>query len=148
MSARLECRTNCANTPSRPALQKQSATCESQACRSGRRPIFAPAIADHARQVSHYPGSRANLPSIPPTIAVISIFRCSDYIQAQLLAGLLREHNIEVFLQGAMLQGALGELPAMGHLSLMVDVADRVAAERIIAAYERGDLELDEEDAE
>lgn len=79
---------------------------------------------------------------------MISIFRCSDYIQAQLLAGLLREHHIDVYLQGALLQGALGELPAMGHLSIMVDNADRVAAERIIAAYERGDLELDEEDAE
>lgn len=79
---------------------------------------------------------------------MISVFRGSDYIQAQLLAGLLRERNIGVFVQGALLQGALGELPAMGHLSIMVDNADRVAAERIIAAYERGELELDEEDAE
>lgn len=77
-----------------------------------------------------------------------SVFRCSDYIQAQLLAGLLRQHNIGVFLQGALLQGGLGELPAMGHLSIMVDDLDRSAAEQIIAAYERGDLEIDEEDAE
>jgi hypothetical protein len=77
---------------------------------------------------------------------VISVFRCSDYIQAQLLAGLLREHNIDVFLQGALLQGGLGELPAMGHLSIMVDDSDRTAAERIIAAYERGELEIDEDD--
>jgi len=79
---------------------------------------------------------------------VISVFRCSDYVQAQLLAGLLREHNIDVYLQGALLQGGVGELPAMGHLSIMVDNADRVAAEQILAAYERGDLALDEEDAE
>lgn len=79
---------------------------------------------------------------------MISVFRCSDYVQAQLLAGLLREHNIDVYLQGALLQGGVGELPAMGHLSIMVDNADRVAAEQILAAYERGDLALDEEDAE
>jgi hypothetical protein len=79
---------------------------------------------------------------------VTSVFRCSDYVQAQLLAGLLRQENIRVFLQGALLQGGLGELPAMGHLSIMVDDSDRTAAERIIAAYERGELEIGEEDVE
>jgi hypothetical protein len=75
---------------------------------------------------------------------VISVFRGSDYIQAQLIAGLLREAGIEVFLQGAFLQGGLGELPATGHLAIFVDEADRTAAERIIAAYERGELAIDE----
>jgi hypothetical protein len=79
---------------------------------------------------------------------MISVFRCSDYIQAQLLAGLLRSHGINVFLQGALLQGGLGELPAMGHLSIMVDDLDRGAAELIIAAYERGDLNIDEQYSE
>jgi hypothetical protein len=79
---------------------------------------------------------------------VISVFRGNDYIQAQLLAGLLRQRGIEVYLQGALLQGGLGELPAMGHLSIIVDESDRVAAERLIAAYERGELAIDEEDVE
>ena len=79
---------------------------------------------------------------------MISVFRSSDYIQAQLLTGLLREHDIEVFLQGALLQGALGELPAMGHLSIMVDESDRVAAQELIAAYERGDLQISDDDVE
>lgn len=79
---------------------------------------------------------------------MVSVFRCSDYIQAQVLAGLLREHHIDVFLQGALLQGGLGELPVTGYLSLMVDDSDRIAAERLIASYERGDLEIDEEYAE
>jgi hypothetical protein len=76
---------------------------------------------------------------------VISVFRCSDYIEAQLLAGLLRERGIDVFLQGAHLQGGLGELPALGHLSLMVEDSDQTAAARIIAAYERGELKIDED---
>lgn len=79
---------------------------------------------------------------------MISVFRTSDYIQAQLLAGLLREHGVGVFLQGALLQGGIGELPAMGHLSIMVEDHDRSAAERIIAAYERGDLAIDDDHAE
>jgi hypothetical protein len=80
--------------------------------------------------------------------SVVSIFRGNDYIQAQLLAGLLRQNGIEVFLQGALLQGGLGELPALGHLALMVDESDRAAAEALIAAYERGELAIDEEDQE
>jgi hypothetical protein len=78
---------------------------------------------------------------------MISVFRGSDYIQAQLLAGLMRQAGIDVFLQGALLQGGLGDLPAIGHLSILVDESDRTAAERLIAAYERGELAIDEEDA-
>lgn len=76
---------------------------------------------------------------------MISVFRGSDYIQAQLLAGLLKQAGIDVFIQGALLQGGLGELPAMGHLSIMVDEPDRTAAELLIAAYERGELAIDED---
>jgi hypothetical protein len=78
---------------------------------------------------------------------VISVFRGSDYIQAQLVAGLLQQSGIEVFLQGALLQGALGDLPATGHLSIFVDESDQTAARQIIDAYERGDLAIDEDSA-
>ncbi len=76
---------------------------------------------------------------------MIRVFRCSDYIEAHLVEGLLRERGIETFLQGAMLQGGLGELPALGHLAIMVDESDVSAAKRIIDAYERGELKIDEE---
>jgi hypothetical protein len=76
---------------------------------------------------------------------MVSVLRSSDYIEAQLLSGLLRHHGIDVFVQGALLQGGIGELPPMGHLSIMVDDADQTAAMRIIDAYERGELAIDEE---
>lgn len=79
---------------------------------------------------------------------MIAIYRSSDYIEAQLLAGLLREHGIEVFVQGALLQGGVGELPAMGHLALLVNDDDRTAAAALIEAYQRGELAIDEDDAE
>ena len=79
--------------------------------------------------------------------AVTPIYRGSDYIEAHLLTGLLRQQGIAVFLQGALLQGGIGDLPALGHLTIMVDEADRVAAQRIIAAYERGELQIEEESA-
>ena len=75
---------------------------------------------------------------------MISVFRGSDYIQAQLLKGLLEQQGISVFLQGAALQGGLGELPATGHLSIMVDETDQSAAKLLIDAYERGELAIDE----
>jgi hypothetical protein len=76
---------------------------------------------------------------------VTPIFRGSDYIEAHLLAGLLKQHGIDAFLQGALLQGGLGELPALGHLVILVDEADRDVAKGLIAAYERGELQLDED---
>lgn len=76
---------------------------------------------------------------------MISIYRGSNYIEAQLLAGLLQQHGIEVFLQGAALQGALGELPAIGHLSIMVDEQDQSAAKTLLDAYERGELSIDDD---
>jgi len=76
---------------------------------------------------------------------VIRVFRCSDYIEAHLVEGLLRERGIETFLQGALLQGGLGELPALGHLVILVDESDESAARRIIDAYERGELKIDEQ---
>ena len=75
---------------------------------------------------------------------MISVFKGSDYLQAQLLSGLLEQHGITVFLQGAALQGGLGELPATGHLSIMVEPQDQDAAKSLLTAYERGELSIDE----
>ena len=75
---------------------------------------------------------------------MISVYRGSDYLQAQLLTGLLQQHGIEVFLQGAALQGGLGELPATGHLSIMVEADDQEAARSLLDAYERGELAIDD----
>jgi len=77
-------------------------------------------------------------------MAVKSIYRGSDYFEAQLLKGIMEQEGLQVFLQGAALQGAMGEVPAMGHLSIDVNDADQDRATEIIAAYGRGDYALDE----
>jgi hypothetical protein len=51
-----------------------------------------------------------------------------------------------VFLQGAALQGGLGELPPQGHLSITVNDADGDRAREIIKAYENGDYALEDEE--
>ena len=58
----------------------------------------------------------------------------------------MEQEGLQVFLQGAALQGGLGDLPAMGHLSITVNDADQQRAEEIISAYENGDYSLDETD--
>ena len=77
-------------------------------------------------------------------MAVKSVYRGSDYFEAQLLKGIMEQEGLQVFLQGAALQGAMGEVPAMGHLSIDVNDTDQDRATEIIAAYERGDYALDE----
>lgn len=75
---------------------------------------------------------------------MISVYRSGDYFEAQLLTGLMEQEGLQVFLQGAALQGGLGDLPPLGHLSITVNDADQQRAEAIIAAYENGDYSLDE----
>ncbi|MBT6105240.1 DUF2007 domain-containing protein [Porticoccaceae bacterium] len=77
---------------------------------------------------------------------MISVYRGSDYFEAQLLKGLMEQQGLQVFLQGAALQGGMGDLPALGHLSITVNDADQQRAEEIIAAYEAGDYSLDDGD--
>ena len=74
--------------------------------------------------------------------SMISVYRGSDYFEAQLLKGLMEQQGLQVFLQGAALQGGMGDLPALGHLSITVNDADQQRAEEIIAAYEAGDYSL------
>ena len=78
--------------------------------------------------------------------SVISVYRGSDDFEAQLLKGLMEQQGLQVFLQGAALQGGMGDLPALGHLSITVNDADQQRAEEIIAAYEAGDYSLDDGD--
>ena len=77
---------------------------------------------------------------------MISVYQGSDYFEAQVLKGLMEQEGLQVFLQGAALQGGLGDVPALGHLSITVNDADQRRAEEIIAAYEKGDYSLDGDD--
>jgi hypothetical protein len=76
---------------------------------------------------------------------MIEVYRGSDYFEAQLLKGLMEQDGLQVFLHGAPLQGGLGEVPALGHLSITVNDADAGLAGEIILAYERGDYSLEDD---
>ncbi len=51
---------------------------------------------------------------------------------------------IGVFLQGAALQGGLGEAPATGYLSIRVEDENASAAKTLLARYDRGELPIDD----
>jgi len=76
---------------------------------------------------------------------MIEVYRGSDYFEAQLLKGLMEQDGLQVFLHGAALQGGVGEVPALGHLSIAVNDSDGDVAGEIIRAYERGDFSLGDE---
>jgi hypothetical protein len=76
---------------------------------------------------------------------MIEVYRGSNFFEGQLLKGLMEQEGLQVFLNGTALQGGLGEVPALGHLSITVNDADRQRAEEIIQAFERGDYALEDE---
>jgi hypothetical protein len=58
---------------------------------------------------------------------------------------LIVQDGLQAFLYGATLADGLGELVAVGHLSIMVNDIDQPSAKEIIMAYERGDFALEED---
>ena len=76
---------------------------------------------------------------------MISVYRSSNYFEAQLLVNLIEMEGLEVFLHGAALQGGVGELSALDHLSIMVNDADQFKAKDVVIAYERGDFILEDD---
>lgn len=63
------------------------------------------------------------------------IYEPADLLEAQLLLGMLQQRGFTVRLLGADLLGAMGELPAMGLLSLIVPDEDARLARQLIDEY-------------
>lgn len=66
------------------------------------------------------------------------IFDASNTIEANLLKNILEQEGIAVHISGEYLQGGMGELPAMGLVSIMVEDEDSSRAEKIIRDWEQG----------
>ena len=64
------------------------------------------------------------------------VFRARDGIEAHMLADLLEQVGIMAQVQGDMLQGAVGELPAAGLASVWVAESDEARAREVIADFE------------
>ena len=63
------------------------------------------------------------------------IYEPQDLLEAELLLGMLASEGVAAHLAGRHLLGAVGELPALGLLGLLVEDDDAEHAQRLIAAY-------------
>nr|WP_286947997.1 DUF2007 domain-containing protein [Pseudomonas sp. UBA6718] len=63
------------------------------------------------------------------------IYEPQDLLEAELLLGMLASEGVEAYLAGRHLLGAVGELPALGLLGLLVEDEEAERARRLIAAY-------------
>ncbi|MDO8825072.1 DUF2007 domain-containing protein [Methylophaga sp.] len=66
------------------------------------------------------------------------IFRGANILEAHIVAGLLEAHEMETYVGGHYLQGAVGDLPASDFAHVFVNDDDVDAAEKLIADYEAG----------
>ena len=65
-----------------------------------------------------------------------TIYRAENVFDASLVRDLLDQAGILAFVQGAVLQGGIGELPASGLVTVMVADEDVVSARRIVEEFE------------
>jgi hypothetical protein len=64
------------------------------------------------------------------------VYRANDIIEAHIIAGLLKAHDIEAFVGGHYLQGGVGELVPFGFASVSVIDENVNAAELLMAEYD------------
>jgi hypothetical protein len=65
-----------------------------------------------------------------------TVFEPSNALEGHMLEDLLRQRGISARLEGAGLQGAIGELPAIGLVRLVVEDSDFAAARVVIDEWE------------
>lgn len=63
------------------------------------------------------------------------IYEPRDLLEGEMLLGMLASEGVDAHLIGGHLLGAVGELPALGLLGLLVDNEDAERARHLIAAY-------------
>ena len=74
-----------------------------------------------------------------------NIFDASNSIEANLLKNILQQEGITAYIKGEYLQGGMGELPAMGLVSIMVEDEDQFRAAQVIRNWESGDYSIENE---
>lgn len=66
---------------------------------------------------------------------MLRIYEPLDLMEAQMLVGMLETEGIDALVVGSDLLGAVGELPALGLLGLLVAAEQAERARSLIAAY-------------
>ncbi|MFM1895932.1 MAG: hypothetical protein RLZZ385_1006 [Pseudomonadota bacterium] len=65
-----------------------------------------------------------------------TVFDAANSLEAHIVLGLLNQAGIQGRIHGEFLQGAMGELPAMGLVRVLVSDSDYPRAREIIADWD------------
>jgi len=76
------------------------------------------------------------------------VFRTSDYMEAQIVYGLLTNEGFAVESSGNYLLGGLGELPAADVYVLRIPDSEYPEAVKLVKDYQGGNLVFDFDDEE
>ena len=74
------------------------------------------------------------------------VYEANSGLEANLLKNILQQEGIAAHVSGEYLQGAAGELPVMGLVSVWVDEGDVWRAEKIVCNWEQGSYAINDGD--
>ena len=87
------------------------------------------------------PDQAKNLPHHPHSASVSSMriaYRAESLIDAHLVKDALERAEIPAFISGEYLTGAVGQLPALDYVAVLVPEASLPAAEQVVREVEQG----------
>lgn len=73
------------------------------------------------------------------------VYSAQNGLEAQLIVDLLTHRGIFCQVNGAFLQGGMGELPALGLVRVMVSDEDFMSASALIDRWDKGEMAIDVE---
>lgn len=68
------------------------------------------------------------------------IFRANDILEAHIIAGMLNSQGVETYVGGHYLQGAIGDLAALGFANVFVADEQAEQAEQLLQDYQQAEL--------
>lgn len=68
------------------------------------------------------------------------IFRANDILEAHIIAGMLNSQGVETYVGGHYLQGAVGDLAALGFANVYVADEQAEQAEQLLQDYQQAEL--------
>ncbi|KRS22915.1 MAG: DUF2007 domain-containing protein [Alishewanella agri] len=68
------------------------------------------------------------------------IFRANDILEAHIIAGMLNSQGVETYVGGHYLQGAVGDLAALGFANVFVADEQAEQAEQLLQDYQQAEL--------
>jgi hypothetical protein len=71
------------------------------------------------------------------------VYQAADTLEAHLVLGLLEQHRIQGFIEGAHLTGGLGELPVQNYVRVLVNDIDYEAGRRLMLEYDQANAITD-----